>query len=377
MFSFNNKTIIILSPEDWGKNQLSKHHYAKELSKNNLVYFVHTSPHQTQKEFIEISTIAPNLNLVHLKKVVKGVSKLPSYLIDLQNKYIISKFLKAIRNPKIDVVWSFDQSKFQNLKQFKAKISIFHPVDYIVKAATFKNKIAVSADVVFSVSQPILDAIQTKTPKYFINHGLDEIFLVKNKLLEKPIYIKSDTINVGYVGNLQMKLIDYENLIKTVRENPTINFVFIGPEKISNLGGKTKFNELDTLKSLQNTYFTGELSKIDLVKILPFFDIFWLCYNHNKFPIEVSNSHKIMEYLSTGKVVVSNFISSYSNSNLIELLNENMLISKKIKDVSQQIKFHNTQEKKQARINFAEENTYKKQLKRIEIIINTLKNSQL
>ena len=105
------------------------------MSKNNLVYFVHTSPHQTQKEFIEISTIVPNLNLVHLKNVVKGVTKLPSYLIDIQNKYIISKLLKAIGNPKIDMLWSFDQSKFQDLKQFKAKFSIFHPVDYIVKAA--------------------------------------------------------------------------------------------------------------------------------------------------------------------------------------------------------------------------------------------------
>ena len=54
-----------------------------------------------------------------------------------------------------------------------------------------------------------------------------------------------------------------------------------------------------------------------------------------------------------------------------------MLISKKIKEVSQQIKFHNTQEKKQARISFAEENTYKKQIERIENLINTLKNSQL
>lgn len=372
MFSFSNKTIIILSPEDWGKNQLSKHHYAKELSKNNLVYFVHTSPHYTQKEFIEISTIAPNLNLVHLKNVVKGVTKLPSYLIDIQNKYIIFKLLKAIGNPKIDILWSFDQSKFQNLKQFKATYSIFHPVDYIVKAATFKNRIADSANLVLSVSQPILDTIQTKTPKHFINHGLDDIFHLKNKPLEKPIYIKPDAINVGYVGNLQMRLIDYENLIKTVRENPTINFVFIGPDKISNLGGKTKFKEVDTLKSFQNTHFTGELSKPELVNILPFFDIFWLCYNHDKFPVEVSNSHKILEYLSTGKVVVSNFISSYYNSNLIELLSENMLISKKIKEVSQEITLYNTPEKKQARINFAKENTYKKQLERIEVILSAL-----
>lgn len=371
MFTFKNKIILILSPEDWGTNLLSKHLYAQELSKNNTVYFLHTCAHSSQKTNIATSFVCENLTLIHLKSVARGLFKLPSICIDLQNNFIIKKILIKINQP-IDVVWSFDQAKFQNLKQFKAKTTIFHPVDYIVKESIFLTKIANNANVVFSVSQDILNKINTTTPKHFINHGIDEIFLQEKKSLEKPNYIKSDTINVGYVGNLQMKLIDYENLLKTVRENPTIQFVFIGPDKKSNLGGTTKFNELDTLKSFQNTYFTGELSKNELIKILPFFDVFWLCYNNKKYPIEVSNSHKILEYLSTGKVVVSNYISTYKNETILEMVMDNNLLAEKLKEVSSQIVQYNSIEKQQQRIAFANENTYKKQLKRIEILINTL-----
>ena len=376
MFTFKNKIILILSAEDWGTNLLSKHLYAKELSKNNTVYFLHTCPHSSQNKNIEASFISENLTLIHLRNVVRGIFKLPSFCIDLQNNFIIKKILTKINQP-IDVVWSFDQAKFQNLKQFKAKKTIFHPVDYIVKESVFLTKIANNADVVFSVSTAILNKINTTTPKHFINHGIDEIFLIENKSFEKPNHIKSDTINVGYVGNLQMKLIDYENLIKTIQENPTLNFVFMGPDKKSNLGGQQQFKELNTLKSLQNTYFTGELPKNELVKILPFFDIFWLCYNNNKFPTEVSNSHKIMEYLSTGKVVVSNYISTYKNVTILEMVMDNNLLAEKLKEVSLQIVQYNSIKKQQQRITFANENTYKKQIERIENIINTLKNGQL
>lgn len=371
MFTFKNKTVLILSPEDWGTNLLSKHLYALELSKDNKVYFLHTCAHCTQQKFIETSPVSKNLTILHLQQVVRGIFKLPSFCINWQNYFIIKKILTKINEP-LDVVWSFDQAKFQNLKQFKATTTIFHPVDYIVKESIFLTKIANHADVVFSVSQSILNKISTSTPKHFINHGIDELFLEENESSEKPIFIRPNSLNVGYVGNLQMKLIDYINLIKTVRENPIVNFVFIGPDKKSNLGGQQQFKELDTLKSFKNTFFTGELSKTELVKIIPFFDAFWLCYHHIKFPTEVSNSHKILEYLSTGKVVVSNYISAYQNESLLEMVKDNNLLSEKIKEVTSQLDFYNSPEKQQQRIAFAKENTYQKQLERIEKIINEI-----
>jgi len=44
-FELRNKTIIILSPEKWGKMMLSKHHYAIELAgMGNIVFFTVFNP---------------------------------------------------------------------------------------------------------------------------------------------------------------------------------------------------------------------------------------------------------------------------------------------------------------------------------------------
>jgi len=369
LFQFKNKTILILSPEDWGKNLLSKHLYAKELSKNNRVYFLHTSPHPEQQEFITSTNINDQLILLHLKKVVKGIFKLPSFLVDFQNQIIIKKIKLLIDEP-IDIVWSFDQSKFQNLKQFDARTSIFHPVDYIEKALPFLKKISNSASLVLSVSQKILDEIDTKTPKHFINHGLDESFTRdKNVSTPTPIFIQSEKINVGYIGNLLIKYLDWDNLIKTVKLNSETNFVFIGPNEQSNLGGSANKN-LAILKSLPNTSFTGSLSKKELQNVLPFFDVFLLCYDHDKFPIQVSNSHKILEYLINGNVVVSSYISTYGNSKLLEMVVRNSDLPKKLSEVCKKLDYHNSPITRKERVNFAIENTYIKQIERIEKVIN-------
>lgn len=370
MFTFKNKTILILSAEGWGTNLLSKHLYANELSKYNTVFFLHTTPHPSQNDFIETLS-NKQVTIIQLKKVARGIFKLPSLFIDLQNKWIIKKIQHKINQP-IDVVWSFDQSKFQNLKQFNAKIAIFHPVDYIQLAQSFVGKIANSADVVLSVSKAILATIHTNTPKYFINHGLDEIFFQEHTKIEPPNFIEQHEINVGYVGNLNMKWIDYKNLISTVQQNPSLNFVFIGPDAASNLGGNTIQPELLALKKLSNAKFIGQKTKNELVELLPFFDVFWLCYDGEKFPIEVSNSHKILEYLSAGKVVISNIIETYETSAILEIAKSNLLISTQLKKVTSQLDFYNSPEKQQQRIAFAKENTYAKQIERIEKIINSL-----
>lgn len=369
MFKFKNKTILIISPEDWGDSLLSKHMYALELSKrNNQVYFLHAVPHSNQTNFINTTKINDNLTIIHLKNIVRGIFKLPAFLIDFQNKKIINSLQQFIGQP-IDVVWSFDQSKFQNLQQFRVEKRIFHPVDYIVKAKPFVNRIANSADIVFSVSELILEQITTKTPSYFINHGVGEIFLSNLKSASTPEFIKADKINVGYVGNLTIKLIDWENLLNTVKENPELHFVFIGPYQKSNLGNMENDIMINELLQLKNTTLTGGLTKKELVEVLPHFDLFWLCYHHIKYPIEVSNSHKILEYLSTGKVVVSGYIETYKNMSLLHFTNNNNNLATTIREVCSKIEHYNSLEKMQKRKDFAKENTYSKQIERIESLL--------
>lgn len=372
MFVFKNKTILILSPEDWGVNLLSKHLYALELSKNNQVYFLHTSPHPTQSKFIITKNISQNLTLIQLKYIAKGIFMLPAICIDIQNSILIRKIITLIGKP-IDVIWSFDQSKFQNLKQFKAKISIFHPVDYIKSVNPFVNRIANSANVVLSVSDPILNTIDTKSPKFLINHGIDKSFFQHDQKVVKPIFLVEDKLNIGYIGNMLIKLLDWETLIEIVKTHTECNFIFIGPTDKSNISSNNKNKAIDTLKSFSNTVFTGQMHKEELASVLPFFDAFWLCYDNNKYPIEVSNSHKIMEYLSTGKVIISNYFEIYKNSGLIEMSPSKIEFFETFNKTINNIHELNNAELQKKRIEFAKDNMYEKQIERIEKIINGLR----
>ena len=73
---FINKKIIIISPESWGINFVSKHHYAKELAnKGNEVYFL--NPPSDKNELINIEK---NLYVINYKNILRGINKLPVFI---------------------------------------------------------------------------------------------------------------------------------------------------------------------------------------------------------------------------------------------------------------------------------------------------------
>jgi hypothetical protein len=92
-----------------------------------------------------------------------------------------------------------------------------------------------------------------------------------------------------------------------------------------------------------------------------------LINNENDFN-KGSNSHKIIEYLSTGKVVISSHISSYEKTDLIEMVDEftNEKFPDLFKKIISNLTYYNSPEQQKKRIEYALDNTYKKQIERIE-----------
>src|SRR5205085_439293 len=85
-----------------------------------------------------------------------------------------------------------------------------------------------------------------------------------------------------------------------------------------------------------------------------------------------SNCHKIIEYLSTGKVSISNRIITYENTEGLlempdEFTNENLpgLFKKVITNIAE----YNSPERQLRRIKFALENTYQKHVETISRFI--------
>ena len=114
-----------------------------------------------------------------------------------------------------------------------------------------------------------------------------------------------------------MNNIDFDSILKIVSERSDLTFHFIGPYKLdsanNNLGfQKDNSNEIGELLSMGNTIFYGLKSKDEVIKIISRFDAMMVAYyqyGYHKFaPV---NSHKILEFLAMGKLVISNYFDDY------------------------------------------------------------------
>lgn len=370
MNGLRNKRILIISPEPYGKVFLSKQHYANELSKTNKVWFLNARGERIKGKLIRVNKINDNLSIINYYNLFFGFGKIPFFITSLINNFLSKKIIKVIG--QIDIVWSFEQTKFFNLKLFQAKHSIFHPVDYIPYFNFYKHKIVDSSDIIFSVSQEILDTIQTSKPKHVINHGVSQFNTTSSDKTKFPI--NKNKINIAYIGNINIPYIDIKNLKKAIELNPNCDFHFIGPTHGSNLGTAKNTTNYDQLELFQNVYFQGVINQEKLVSTAKDFDILISCYDHKKYPIRLSNSHKILEYMSTGKVIISNFFPIYSEmeKELLIMLDNNENLGSKIIDISKNVDFYNKLSNQEERIKFAKENSYKNQIIRIEKLLNTI-----
>jgi len=374
-----NKVILILSPQSWGRMKLAKHHYALELAKaGNLVYFINPPDNihwymKSAQDRIRIRVSDENMNLLIVDQKLYFPYLLKFHARSIYNILIkkqIRDISKAIAHP-VDILWSFDLGNLFPIKYFPPKIlKIFHPVD---EPGDQQAIVAASgADILFSVTQEILDKYAGfNIPSYLINHGLADEFI-----MEQPVaFFSRKTIQVGISGNLLRRDLDREILIKIIEQNPELIFNFYGSyiDSDSNISGRID-NEtnhfIEKLKSFGQVKLHGVLETADLAKELKRMDMLLICYDIEKDQSKGTNYHKVMEYLSTGKVIVSNNITTYKDQpNLVRMPSErttNQLLPELFKETASNLENFNRPEYAQLRISFALENSYGKQLRIID-----------
>lgn len=365
MASLKDDTILIVSPQSWGKMFVSKHHYAIALSqRGNSVYFLNP-PDQSLDVLVRIESNDeyPGLKIIHhrlyfpynLRFHLPGIFHLLMYF---QVKSILNKIGKPL-----DIVWSFDIGNLYPLAFFNsARIKIFHPVDEpLNKAALLSAK---GSDVIFSVTENILRKYElNQVPRYLINHGVSGIFLQPRN----NIFKKDGIVRVGFSGNLLRKDIDREALLSIIYSNPDIIFECWGSYELNsaNLGGDNDLDTIgfiDSLSKSENVLLHGVVPVGKLSSEYARVDVFLICYDNLKDQSGGTNYHKVMEYLSTGKVIVSNNISTYDTSTPLFVMCRNrennaelpLLFSEVVSSLAE----WNSEDKCAARINFASENSY-------------------
>lgn len=358
-----DKDILVVSPQHWNHIKLSKHHYAMELAqKGNNVYFL--NPPGGSKFFqFKKTRINDRLTVIdHSLFFPYNLRFHFPFLFQFLLRFHIKRINKYLGN--VDIVWSFS-SFYIELKRFSASLAIFHPVD--MQHDEDFLKMPDHCDYIFGVSEAIVSKLD-HPKKFLIEHGVSSMFF-SDKL--RSVSPKS-TIDVAYCGNLCVPAIDRPLVIKLVKSYRNVTFHFIGPY---DKGERLDF--IEELKQAENVRLHGKVTPDRIAEVYQEMDAFILCYNRlsafSKSRNRSSNSHKLLEYLSTGKVVISTNMSAYNDKKgVLEMLatdgNEGYidLFDKVINNLAD----YNSSEKVEFRKNYARDNSYSARIKQIESIIS-------
>jgi len=371
-----DKIIFLISYEKWGDMLMSKHHYAIELARRgNKIYFLNSPDrlHRLKRGQILIRpTKFYNLYSVEHKFI---------HPFFFKHKFkLVYKFLTSIHIKKIiraigetpDIVFSFDAGNNLPLSSFsKNTFSIYMPVDgpfnhiYELDAGN-------SADVIISVTSRILQRYNhISAPKLLLNHGVADIFIN-----QYPSEQMSDPIRIGYSGSLVRNDLDVIFFMKIIKEHSDKIFEFWGendpasssihlPQDISE---STK-QFLVFLQNSPNVILHGAVTTEELAIGLQQVDALLIAYIIKN----DQNHHKCLEYLGSGKVIISSYMSSYSHlPELMEMIKPNegteeltALFSRVIGRLPE----FNTIEKQSLRICYAKKFTYSMQVSLIEQFI--------
>ncbi|WP_456460901.1 glycosyltransferase [Reichenbachiella sp.] len=355
-----NKSILIISPESWNHIHVSKHHYAKSLSTSNKVYFLNPPSNQDR-----VNEISEHLHVVDYKKRIKGIHLLPNFLSGLMIKREWSYLTKKIIQSPINVVWNFDPSRFFNLSKISGVYKIAHIVDL---NQVFKRQIlSQTANLRLTVSEKIRATLSTPQFPYLnLGHGFQQH---NQKDYNKQLPGNNKTKAV-YIGNLIREAVDWQLLLEVACQFEHVDFVFFGPDQHGHDPSLQPIGEqVEKVRALSNCYFQGKIDSEVIPSLLNQADIqlitFKEAYHH-----EQTNSHKILEYMTSGRVIVATYTQDFENDDpLIVMSKKNAEFVDNFKRVVENLDNYNSMDHMKARQKIAADNSYGNKIRQIDQLI--------
>lgn len=293
--------------------------------------------------------------------------------------YKLVKRIAKEKNIQFYQVWSFDPNLHGFLHKYPAKKKIFFIADQIQNIT--QTRAAKKADLVVSVSEEILSQFRPLNKNcLLINHGLNnnyaEYALNKAANFLQPVgdAEKNKRLQVGYIGNLLITALYEEGLKQIVSEHPEIDFHFWGAHESvgNNLLASYDQKIVETIQFIKqncaNAFFYGVKRADEIISELDKIDFFIYINSSAKDINGGANSHKILEYLSTGKAVVSTWLSYYADLDLLVMIpkGKEADFSVEFNKVANNLVIFNSQEYAVKRIDFALKNTYSQNVKKIQ-----------
>jgi len=358
-----DKNILIISPESWGISFLSKHHYALLLAElGNRVWFLN-APHNPRFELPNhiVDQTSGRLHLLD-DSTPKGMRFLPKFL---QKRLMRTSYknMERAAGVKFNVVWSFDNSRLYYFDCFEA-YSIHHVVD--LHMDYHLRKASSSSDLCLGVTTEIVARLKRFNDNaHLIRHGWRQ-----SKELSNILTIKTDRLRAVYLGNLMMHAFDAQLMFQLATENPECDFILIGSEVENHLTRNIdaeRLSILAELKNLLNVQFMGERSYEEAFSIINSCDIMLMMYFNFDRPFD--NSSKLMSYLATGKVVVSNTVQEYIDTDLLCTAKSKKDFKILFKMVTANLDEWNSHEKSEQRKRYVETYSYLNLISEIDRLI--------
>lgn len=359
MVTLRDKNILLISPEPWNHIKVSKHHYAICLGKRGNKVFFLNPPGKTPAV---LPTPYSNVQSIHYEGFPKGLRFYPRFL---QRHFIAKKFreVEAMCGGRIDIVWSFDNSVFFDFDALPSRVlTICHIVD---ANQDFEfEKTAASARLCLGVTRGIVERLKKSNPhSFFLHHGC-----ASRESIEDVEIQGNDGARVGYAGNLDLRYIDWNLLDRITSEHMHVAFYFAGPHSRDH-------EFVNRLRQKPNVYFLGSLQSEQLPSFYQQMDILVLCYLSNEYPDQLANTHKMMEYLASGRMIVATRTEEYQSLHDEGLLmmgqNPEDFLSH-FRNALNDLSHWNSTERSTMRIQWAAQFSYENQVARVEELLNTI-----
>jgi len=317
-----NKVVLCDSNIAWHHNRYSKHHIMSRLAKKNKVIFVNP-----QVELFEYF----KSNKYKLSKLLNRIERPKDESLD-----VFTPLAVPFRN-KFDFVHKIDPWYFRRqLKQVLGNVdlrklilflgnpwnvslldyfkdcacTVYHCSDnfpaffeapFAEKVAKREEEMISRVDLVIAVSEPLMEkCFALNSNSYLLKHGVDEHFYIQR---DGPLPVPDDLKElpspiIGFVGSIDMT-IDYTLTAQVLAENGDKNFAFVGPVDRRNE------RDFEALRRNKNLYYLGKKFWKDLPAYIQNFDLCIIPWAINDFTKRSRCPLKVVEYLASGKFVVS------------------------------------------------------------------------
>lgn len=353
------RSVLIISPESWQSNSVSKHHYARALARQGFnTYFLNPPVDFVEGFRVDVIGESGCLFEVNAPLVAKGLRFYPGWLRRSLEAVWLKRFEMYI-GIKIDAVWLFENSRFYDMSFAGDRLKIYHQVD--LNQDFHVSTAAKTADICFSTTDFICQKLQNYNSKvYKVHHGVSVVSEAAELPVGLELNFRTAKAHVGYIGNLDICYLDVPLLAKLVRNFPEVVFHFVGNYKQDGLLRMACCNA-------KNVVWWGRVESRLIPVIVKRCDVLLVTYLAETYREQLASPHKMMEYLASGKAIVATYTDEYKDKrHLVEMVDQyNSEFEKIFRRVVENLDEYNSAEKQALRMEYALDHSYDRQLDKI------------